>query len=148
MDQIKTEGNSSPFDGVAVISTYTREQAIEDGVLVPIEHIDPRMATESLFRWPVCLTDHVYSDVIKVPDHPNARGQSEAGRLWDVLWMCKLAVHRRTDKDEQENPGLMSFEVLATDDKGNQQLHKLWCTISGEGKNGSPVLTIMFPSDY
>jgi hypothetical protein len=71
-----------------VISRYTREQAIEDGVLMDVSEA----AREAGFRIPVALTRAAWAEYVEVPEGVIA--QDEAGRLWDVLWMARDAIGR------------------------------------------------------
>src|SRR4051794_40044352 len=66
-----------------ILSRYTRTQAIEDGSLVDVT----ATAKEAGFRYPVTLTAAVWAEYVAVPD--GVECQDEAGRLWDVLWMCR-----------------------------------------------------------
>ncbi len=74
------------------ISTYTRAQAIEDGVLVDVTET----AREAGFRFSVALTRAVWEDCVTWSEADNKRQtyQDEAGRLWDVLYMASLAARR------------------------------------------------------
>ncbi len=71
-----------------VISTYTRAQALEDGVLIDAGSL----AQEAGYRWPVALTTAAWEDCVAWSEADNARQvhQDEAGRLWDVLYMGVL----------------------------------------------------------
>ena len=68
-----------------VIHTYTRAQAIEDGVSIDVSEV----ACEVGFRWPVAVTSTklsagtagVWAYVEPTPEL-EAQGQSPAGRLW------------------------------------------------------------------
>ena len=62
-----------------VIFSYTRAQAIADGVLMDVSEL----AQESGFRFPVAVTAGVWAECVAVPD--GVEGQDETGRLWDVL---------------------------------------------------------------
>jgi len=64
--------------------SYTRTQAIEDGVLVDAGP----MAQEAGFKWPVALTSAVWEDCVAWNDADSERQthQDESGRLWDVLF--------------------------------------------------------------
>ena len=74
------------------ISTYTCSQAIEDGVLIDVS----ATAREAGIVWPVALTAAAWADCVEWTDAMEKRkgysGQSESGRLWDVIWMLSLAV--------------------------------------------------------
>ena len=50
-------------------------------------------AREAGFRVPVAVTAAPWADIEAIP--PSKRGiQDVAGRLWDVLWMARLAARR------------------------------------------------------
>ena len=67
-----------------VISTYTRAQAIEDGVLVDVS----KTAREVGLKWPVAITAGVWATINDIP--PKLQGiQDVEGRLWDVVWMAR-----------------------------------------------------------
>lgn len=70
-----------------VISSYTRAEAIDDGILVDVTE----MAREAGFLFPVALTRAAWEDCVawNQTDTDRQTHQDEAGRLWDVLWMAK-----------------------------------------------------------
>jgi hypothetical protein len=69
------------------IYTYTRQQAVEDGMLADVT----AWAAEVGFRCPVVLTAKLWAALEDVPDH--AKGvQSLRGRAHDVLWMARLVA--------------------------------------------------------
>lgn len=76
-----------------IISLYTRADAIADGVLVDVSD----MAKEAGFRWPVTVTRAVWDDIV-TPTQRDAEeeGQSEKGRLWDILWLAWRQGRTRT----------------------------------------------------
>ena len=71
-----------------VIFSYTRAQAIADGVLVDASEL----AKEAGFRFPVAVTAGVWAECVAVPD--GVAGQDETGRLWDVLNVLRFAIQR------------------------------------------------------
>src|SRR5262249_25990843 len=76
------------FEDADLIHRYTRAQAIADGVLIDVS----ATAREAGFKFPVALTAAVWARCVAVP--PGVACQDEAGRLWDVLWLLRLAVAR------------------------------------------------------
>lgn len=60
-----------------VIHTYTRAQALADGVQIDFSEV----AREAGFKIPVFITATVYNEFVKVPE--GVIGQDEPGRLWD-----------------------------------------------------------------
>jgi hypothetical protein len=114
---------------------YTRAQAIADGVLVDVS----ATAREAGIRWPVALTRAVWERCVSV-----LRGvccQSEAGRLWDVLFLLALAA-RRCDGAE------VRFAVHVRNDNRERTppLVRLKA-VCGPGDEGEPVLTVMMPDE-
>src|ERR1039457_1455316 len=87
-----TMANEDPVFG-DVIYSYTRKQAIEDGVLVDITE----MAKEAGIKYPVAITSTAFFGYV-APD-PMPPGQDLKGRLWDLFTMFKLAA-KRTDGPE------------------------------------------------
>ena len=72
----------------SLIYTYTRAQAVADGLQVEVT----KTAAEAGIRFPMFITRAVYDAYVTVP--PGVTGQDEAGRLWDVLWMVRFAIIR------------------------------------------------------
>ena len=66
-----------------VVYSYTRKQAIEDGVLIDVTE----QAKEAGFKIPVAITSSLWYGHVVPKDIP---GQSVEGRLHDVLWMLFL----------------------------------------------------------
>ena len=128
---------SGIFDGEEVISVYTRAQAIADGVLVDVTP----MANEAGFRTPVALTSAVWSNCVRVPD--GVRGQDEDGRLWDVLWMCRLLISRAR---EQSDEILFKVHVRNNNRRGVPPMVSLKAVI-GPGDAGEAVITIMMEDE-
>ena len=125
-----------------VISTYTRAQAIEDGVLV-----DPgSMAKEAGFKWPVALTTNAWADCVVWTDADSTQQihQDQAGRLWDVLYMASHAI--RTSKDSGDR---MLFQLYRVPRDGQSMEAELVTLrlIVGPGDVGEPVITILLPHE-
>lgn len=117
-----------------LIHSYTRAQAIEDGVLVDVT----TTAREAGIRFPVALTRAAWERCVTVP--PGVECQDEAGRLWDVLWVLRhttrwggqvipFSVHVRNDNKDRVPP-LVHLKAVC-----------------GPGDNGEPVITVMMPDE-
>ena len=66
-------------------------------------------------------------------------GQSEEGRLWDVLWMASLEARRDKNRDRC----LFSLRVRL-----KEGLRRVQLTLHiGPGDNAEPVATIMLPEE-
>lgn len=117
-----------------VIYRYTRKQALEDGVLIDVSET----AREAGIVYPVAITGTVWESYIVPSEKDRTKGQSENGRLWDVLWMFRNAAI--------QNAGdTMLFKVYFTL-FCNQELVSLKA-VCGPGDEGEPVLTIMLPEE-
>jgi hypothetical protein len=87
MNTQNNNGQSGPDFG-PVIYSYTRAQAIADGVQVDVT----KTAQEAGIKYPLFLTRAVFDKYVAVP--PDVTGQDEAGRLWDAVWMTRFAILR------------------------------------------------------
>src|SRR6185369_11509989 len=84
--QNQKDQNTEPFG--PVIYSYTRAQAVADGFQVEVS----KTAREAGISLPVFLTRSVFDSFVAVP--PDVTAQDEAGRLWDILWMLRMAIRR------------------------------------------------------
>ena len=131
---------ASPFG--EVVYAYTRQQAIEDGVLIDVTE----MAREAGFRWPVTVTAAVWADCIAWSEDDDARQvyQDESGRLWDLLFVATYAV-----QSARQDHGQLRYDIWRIPRDGRStdaQLVSLKL-IAGPGDNGEPVMTIMQPHE-
>jgi hypothetical protein len=133
----------SIWDDAEVISTYTRRQAIEDGVLVNLRQVNlESVVRQGGFLWPIACTSTVFHECIEVTPGASRAGNDIEGRLWDVLWILKQAIARRHDKPRTE----ILFDVLVVRDRIRPTLTKLKA-VAGPDDHGAPCLTIMFPDE-
>lgn len=135
--------DESLFNEDDIIYAYTRADALEDGALVDVSET----AREAGFRVPVALTRAAWIDAVEWDEaadkrKPSFTGQSESGRLWDVLSMAGL--YSKNTKGVQ-----FLFPVLRVPLVGRgvrpRKTH-LKCHI-GPGDNAEPVITIMMPDE-
>ncbi len=122
------------------ISTYTRAQAIEDGVLVDVTET----AREVGFRFPVAMTRAAWEDCVTWSEADNKRQtyQDEAGRLWDVLWMASVAARRNSGSE-------VRFQLYRVP-RGGRGVRPRLVTLQmlcGPGDEGEPVITIGLPGE-
>jgi len=124
------------FDNTDIIHSYTRADAIRDGALIDVT----ATAKEAGFRWPVALTAAAWERCVAVP--PGVECQDEAGRLWDVLYLLGLGIHRSDDGTE------IRYGVHVRNDnrEGVPPLVQLKA-VCGPGDDGAPVITIMLPEE-
>jgi hypothetical protein len=136
----------SLFEGADIISVYTREQAIEDGLLVDVSEL----AAEAGFVWPVAITLALHHEIKNIP--PSQSHQDYTGRLWDVLWMAHFKISRMTKQEERDGQCLyrLIMHHLAPDRSGRNRMFQyitLKIVQSYEGPDGGPCLTIMLPDE-
>jgi hypothetical protein len=124
-----------------LVYSYTRRQAIEDGVLVDLMQPDTVKAVEEAgFKFPIAMTIGAFSAAISEPDKPLPPGQDIQGRLWDVLSMLKVAIRQCLGRTDH-----VGFRVRVWN--GTQhELVKLW-SHCGPGDNAEPVITIMLEGE-
>ena len=130
--------DKNPFEDAPVIFSYTRAQAIEDGVLVDLT----AWAKETGFKVSVACTSTVWQGYVVPPRGTESLGQSERGRAHDLLWMLYVAI--KTSKDAPRNQIL--YQVLFLQKPGKMEEVTLKAHF-GPGDNGEPVVTIMLPSE-
>ena len=122
------------------IHTYTRAQALADGFQVavpePITH-------EAGIRFPVFMTRSVWDSYVAVPPTAPA-GQSEQGRLWDVLFMLRFAIMRqRSCKADTVN-----CQLYVQNHSGKPKLVTLYATCGPvDIDNPAPAITVMLPGE-
>lgn len=120
------------------VYTYTRKQAIEDGVLIDITDTTNEMG----FSFPIAITRAVWNGYI-VPDK-KLKQQSSKSRLYDVISSLYFSIyHSPATRD------LLFKTVFMMADK---QLNYIYKTIrlkaiSSAGDKGEPVITIMLPEE-
>ncbi len=121
-----------------VISTYTRAQAIEDGVLVDANIGDLAEVTRQNFKYPVAMTSAVFGLMEKAVDHPDWCNDFKG--VWhDILHMSKVAIVQRIDATQH------LFRVIITG-TGRKRYHMLKI-VCHPGDNAEPVLTVMMPDE-
>ena len=125
-----------------VIHSYTRAQAIEDGVLVDVSET----AQESGFKHPVALTRAVWEDCVAWNEDDNKRQtyQDESGRLWDVVIMLFFAIKSSQNNNSEK---LYKLRRVPRGGKGHLAREVALKSHIGPGDNAEPVITIMLPHE-
>jgi hypothetical protein len=132
---MNTQNESSPFG--EIIYSYTRKQAIADGVQVDISSV----ANEAGIRFPVFITRTAFDAYVTVP--PNVSGQDEAGRLWDVVWMLRFAIRKAVSGQSR-----LPFALYVRNDNRAARLVKLIATCGAlDIDDPQPAITVMMPDE-
>jgi len=113
-----------------VIHHYSRAQAIIDGVLVDVSEVARGLG----FHAPVAFTVAVWARCVAWSGEET--NQDEQGRLWDVLWIARLAM--RSAKNQSE----VDYTLRVVQVGGVVEHVALRLSI-GPGDEGEPVITIM-----
>lgn len=122
-----------------VISSYSRAQAIEDGVLV---NISP-MAREAGIKFPVAMTSASYAKCVALPE--DYKGEQDInGRLWDVVWMLLTKI--RTSRGGSDLLFKLHVKDVTPGQRGRLELVTLRA-VCGPGDDAEPVITIMLPEE-
>lgn len=126
-----------PDTAGVVIYSYTRAQAIADGVLVDVSGL----AKEAGFKIPVAMTAATWETCVRVPEGITC--QDETGRLWDVLSVLFFSIRGSRDN---RNADEVRFAVsVRNNNEANEDVSlKALC---GPGDNAEPVITIMLPNE-
>lgn len=117
-----------------VIHSYTRAEAIADGVLVDVTEL----AKEAGLKYPVALTHAVYAKYVEVPE--GVSGQDVTGRLWDILNMLRFGAAK--SKGESE----ILFKLYVRNDNRKAKLVTLK-SVCGPNDDLSPCITVMMPDE-
>ena len=132
---MNTQNETSLFG--EIIYSYTRKQAIADGVQVDVSSA----AKEAGIRFPVFITRTAFDAYVTVP--PNVSGQDEAGRLWDVVWMLRFAI-RKTVSGQSRLP----FALYVRNDNRAPRLVKLIAMCGPlDMDDPQPAITVMMPDE-
>ena len=120
-----------------IIYAYTRKQAVEDGEQVDVS----TTAAEAGIRFPVFLTRRIFDAYVTVP--PNVTGQDEAGRLWDIVWMLRLAIKSSRNAGER-----IAYSLYVRNDNRRPRLVKLVASCGAlDMDDPQPAITLMMPDE-
>jgi hypothetical protein len=124
------------FDESDLIHTYSRAQALADGVLIDVSET----AREVGIRYPVALTAAAWERCVAVP--PGVACQDEAGRLWDVVYLLRCAAGRCGGGPELR----FGVHVRNGNRDGTPPLVRLKA-VCGPDDAGVPCITVMLPEE-
>lgn len=112
-------------------------------------------AREAGFKLPTAVTRNVWERCVRVPEDVEDQGQSEEGRLWDVLWMASMAARKARPGESLVIFTVSVLDGQRADGSVHRAEHTLWVHV-GPGDQAEPVpslrsrtgLTVLFPEDY
>ena len=125
-----------------LVYSYSRAQAIEDGVLVDVTD----MAKAIGIKWHVAVTSSVWSDFIEWTDDDRKRQglDDTEGRLWHIVFTLHLAI-KKTDK--HEDVIFFELDILPRDGVSYRVKRTKLKAVVSAGDYFEPVITIMLPNE-
>ena len=135
--EVTIEETRAEWAEAEIVSTYTRAQAIEDGVLLDLMQNELEEVCRQHYKYPIACTITVFEIMRKAVE--NRRYCNDyAGVLHDMLWMSRT-MSRWVDEQTR------IFKVIIQG-AGRQRYYdfKIVCHA---GDQGEPVLTIMLPDE-
>lgn len=134
---METKSQTSLFSEEDLISVYTRDDAVRDGMLVDVSE----MAREVGFTIPVSVTRALWDQYVTPDPRSIPNGQSIEGRLWDTLWMSFLAARCANNRN------LVAYKVIYIQKAAQRRVITLWMRIGAADPQGHPCITIMLPGE-
>lgn len=128
MNHSQTPEDPGPFG--PLVYRYTRQQALQDGVLVDVSG----EAGQVGFRHPVAITASLHTRL--------QPGQDYDARLWNTLWLAALAITLLEGPSDS-----VQFSLPLEQDQAREVTLHLRAVCS-PGDEGEPVVTIGFPEDF
>ena len=127
------------FENAEVIYTYTRKQAIEDGMQVKLEGENADLVKEAGYKYPVFITSGVLELIEKAVASEKDCNDFK-GVLWDILYMSRAVGKPVNDR-------MTKFEVIISG-TGKQRTHIMYIECGAmDFDDPAPVLTIMLPEE-
>ena len=124
----------------AVIHSYTRTQAIADGMLIDVTP----MASEAGITLPMVVSANLYHGHVVPPASTVDLGQSIEARLWDVLMVFRAYAKNAPDSRIEFSVDFVAGRRA----NGAPTVETVRVTaIVHPGDAGEPVITIMLPED-
>jgi len=133
------------FADAEIIHTYSRRQAIEDGVLVDLNQGElAEVVSNAGLKFPIAVTQKVWGECFALTPAAKRMCNDVKGRAWDVLQMFTQAV--RSVRNEKPGRTTIFFQVYVVIKRIRPTLVALKAVV-GPGDNGEPVITIMYPEE-
>ena len=122
-----------------IISSYSRADAIRDGVLIDITDIAKRFG----FKYPVAITSNLYYTYIDPNGNMNSIREVDNTLIGDVLTTLYYSI-----KNSKENETNIVTVKMTIEISPNETSEIEFWAHCGPGDDYRPVITIMLPEDY
>jgi len=121
-----------------VISKYTTQDGIDDGLFIDVSE----MAREAGLKFKVVVHTNLYHTHVVPSDEAKEYGQSVDGRLWDVLFMLRMAAGKATGS-------FIKYEVAFSDGPNKHRVEEFFAGCGPlSDTDPTPVITVYLPEDY
>jgi len=131
-----------------IIHGYSRQEAIDDGVLVDLMQPETVGAVrEAGFKFPIAMTATAFELAVWPIENDAAdrwlksHCQDLQGRLWDVLFMLRMAIRASSGGDT------MFVKLSVMDWRSKRRRTIKLKSVCGPGDDAEPVITIMLPDE-
>ena len=134
--------NKNPFSDMDIVYSYSRAQAIADGVL----HDVSETAKQTGFKLPVAVTDTIFQKFLLPSPELVEYGQSCEARLLDLLMVLYFMVR---SLPRNHTGSRITFTVKFLMDAEKELYEEPVLTADcGPGDRGEAVITIMTEDDF
>ena len=137
-----------------VISSYSRAEAIADGVLIDLTTFSFRpnlnVCQEAHIKCPVAMTAAAYAKAIGDPFEPLPPLQDLSGRTFDVVYMLSETIRRsRSGSELRFTVSVLNWRRRSNGMRINATKREevILKAVCGPGDNAEPVITIMLPDE-
>ena len=128
-----------------VIHSYSRADAIRDGVLVDLTTDFADVCRDAGISVPVAATRSVFDRYIALTPSATEMGCDTTGRAWDALYMFNMACQGIGDVTPLGASSLL-YKIACVVDGHSAEEVQIKAVI-GPGDDYSPVLTLMLPTE-
>jgi hypothetical protein len=123
------------MEDMPVIYVITRQMLINDGSLVDVSG----MARDAGLTIPVAISAGVHADISAIP--ASKSWQSYDGRLWDCIWMLRVAMTKNAQREVREP---LYYNLIMHVGRKTYYAIKLVVSVGDDGK---PVITLLRPNE-
>lgn len=127
---------TAPRTDADLIFSYSRAQAIADGVLVDASTGPLGQISRQTYKYPIAMTAEVFFIIEQAADNPLLH--NDLTGIWnDIMWMSLRYIVARPD------PATVLFQVKITGIEDREIF--TFKLVVGPGDNAEPVITLMLP---
>lgn len=127
------------MDGWDVIHRVTRAELLANGDLVEVPQ---DLARQAGWTVPMAICRGAWAETVAwTPEDGQHSGQSETGRLWDVLFVAMVHARARKETDR------FVFPIYVVERRTARTVKHVLMCVCGPDDVGNPCVTIGFPEE-